>query len=80
MNETRCSFCDRSADDVKALIKAPAGDAEVYICTDCVRACAATLNEGGLETPQVARDSKPAHGDAARDTSKRPSRRVVECS
>jgi ATP-dependent protease Clp ATPase subunit len=70
MSEARCSFCDRSADDVKALIKAPGEDAEVYICTDCVRACAATLNKGGLETPQVARDSKPAHGDAAGDAGK----------
>ncbi|MDQ1452330.1 MAG: ClpX C4-type zinc finger [Acidobacteriaceae bacterium] len=71
MNEARCSFCDRSADDVKALIKAPAGDAEVYICTDCVRACATTLNKSGLETPQVARDSKPARGDSAREPNKK---------
>jgi ATP-dependent protease Clp ATPase subunit len=71
MNEAQCSFCDKSADDVDALIKAPKGRSEVYICTDCVRACADILNNGDLEALQVTRFSKPAHGDAARETSKK---------
>jgi ClpX C4-type zinc finger len=51
MDETRCSFCNKPA---TALIKAPnaaapnavppKGRGEVYICTECVRACAAILN------------------------------------
>jgi ClpX C4-type zinc finger len=51
MDETRCSFCNKPA---TALIKAPnatvpnatapKGHGEVYICTECVRACAAILD------------------------------------
>jgi ClpX C4-type zinc finger len=46
MDETRCSFCNKPA---TALIKAPNatapnGHGEVYICTECVRACAAILD------------------------------------
>jgi|HubBroStandDraft_5_1064220.scaffolds.fasta_scaffold173788_2 hypothetical protein len=48
MHEARCSFCDKPASAVKALIKAPKaarkGQGEVYICTECVRASAAILN------------------------------------
>jgi ClpX C4-type zinc finger len=51
MDETRCSFCNKPA---TALIKAPnatapnatapKGHGEVYICTECVRACATILD------------------------------------
>lgn len=56
MDERRCSFCNKPA---TALIKAPnatapnaaapnatapKGHGEVYICTECVRACAAILD------------------------------------
>jgi hypothetical protein len=46
MDETRCSFCNKPA---TALIKAPNAAAPkehggVYICTECVRACAAILD------------------------------------
>jgi hypothetical protein len=51
MDETRCSFCNKPA---TALIKAPnaaapnavppKGHGGVYICTECVRACAAILD------------------------------------
>lgn len=56
MHEARCSFCDKPASAVKALIKAPKaapnaapkaarkGQGEVYICTECVRASAAILD------------------------------------
>lgn len=47
MHEARCSFCDKPASAVQALIKAPEsarkGQGEVYICTECVRASAAIL-------------------------------------
>jgi ClpX C4-type zinc finger len=51
MDETRCSFCNKPA---AALIKAPNAAAtrahgEVYICTECVRACAAILDSNGGE-------------------------------
>jgi ClpX C4-type zinc finger len=53
MNEARCSFCDKPASAMHALIKAPkaapTGDGEVYICTECVRACAAILDGDGGE-------------------------------
>ena len=46
MDERLCSFCNKPA---AALIKAPNAAAakergEVYICTECVRACAAILD------------------------------------
>jgi len=51
MDERLCSFCNKPA---AALIKAPnaaapnpaaaKGRGEVYICTECVRACAAILD------------------------------------
>ncbi|MGB9418765.1 MAG: hypothetical protein WCB58_20805 [Acidobacteriaceae bacterium] len=56
MHEARCSFCDKPASAVKALIKAPKaapnaapkaarkGQGEVYICIECVRASAAILD------------------------------------
>jgi hypothetical protein len=53
MHEARCSFCDKPASAVQALIKAPKaapkaaadkGQGEVYICTECVRASAAILD------------------------------------
>jgi hypothetical protein len=53
MHEARCSFCHKPASAVKALIKAPKavgkGQGEVYICTDCVRASAAILDNGDGE-------------------------------
>ena len=53
MHEARCSFCDKPASAVKALIKAPkgvpGGRDEVYICTECVRASAAILDSGDGE-------------------------------
>ena len=53
MHEARCSFCDKPASAVKALIKAPKADrkgqGEVYICTECVRASAAILDSGDGE-------------------------------
>jgi ClpX C4-type zinc finger len=48
MHEARCSFCDKPASAVKALIKAPKtarkGQGEIYICTECVRASAAIFD------------------------------------
>ena len=43
LNDARCSFCHKPASAVNSLIKSPKGYDEVYICTECVRACAAIL-------------------------------------
>jgi hypothetical protein len=48
MDEARCSFCNKPASVAGALIKAPKaapkGRSEVYICTECIRACADILD------------------------------------
>jgi hypothetical protein len=53
MDEARCSFCGKPASATGALIKPPKGvpgeNDEVYICTECVRACAAILDSDGGE-------------------------------
>jgi ATP-dependent protease Clp ATPase subunit len=48
-NEARCSFCNKPAGAVQALIQAPKKYGEVYICTECVRASAAILDSAGGE-------------------------------
>ena len=53
MDEARCSFCNKPASAAGALIKAPSaapkGRSEVYICTECIRACAAILDGDGVK-------------------------------
>jgi ATP-dependent protease Clp ATPase subunit len=52
MDEARCSFCNKPADAVEALIQPPPslkGRGEVYICTECIRACAAILDSDSGE-------------------------------
>lgn len=53
MDEARCSFCGKPAGATEALIQAPkaapTGHGEVYICTECIRACAAILDSDGGE-------------------------------
>ncbi len=41
-NEIRCSFCNKSQNQVKKLIAGPAG---VYICDECVEICEDILEE-----------------------------------
>ena len=41
--EIRCSFCNKSQNQVKKLIAGPAG---VYICDECVEICADIVDEG----------------------------------
>lgn len=53
MDEARCSFCNKPASAVEALIQPPSslqGSGEVYICTECIRACAAILDGDGVKT------------------------------
>ena len=61
MDEARCSFCDKPASTVRAMIKAPkaapTGHGEVYICTECVRACAAIVDGDGVEVLGIGKET-----------------------
>ena len=52
--EIRCSFCNKTQDQVKKLIAGPAG---VYICDECVDICADIIEEEFEDEP-VIRDEK----------------------
>ena len=41
-NDIRCSFCNKTQNQVRKLIAGPAG---VYICDDCIEICADILEE-----------------------------------
>ena len=41
-SEVRCSFCNKSQEQVRKLISGPAG---VYICDECVEICADIIEE-----------------------------------
>ena len=41
-NKVRCSFCNKSEDQVRKLIAGPEG---VYICDECVEICAEIIDE-----------------------------------
>ena len=41
-NDIRCSFCNKTQNQVRKLIAGPAG---VYICDDCIDICADILEE-----------------------------------
>jgi hypothetical protein len=57
LNEARCSFCHKSASAVNALIKSPKGYDEVYICTECIRACASILDGEGAVALGIPKDT-----------------------
>ena len=41
-NKVRCSFCNKSEDQVRKLIAGPEG---VYICDECIEICAEIIDE-----------------------------------
>ena len=41
-SDVRCSFCNKSQDQVKKMIAGPAG---VYICDECIEICSDILEE-----------------------------------
>ena len=51
--EIRCSFCNKTQDQVKKLIAGPAG---VYICDECVDICADIIEEEFEDEPAQAKD------------------------
>ena len=46
----RCSFCNKTQDQVRKMIAGPAG---VYICDECVEICADIVDEGDEEEEEV---------------------------
>jgi ATP-dependent Clp protease ATP-binding subunit ClpX len=44
----RCSFCGKSADDVKKLIAGP----KVFICDECIEACQQILADDAASVPR----------------------------
>ena len=46
----RCSFCNKTQDQVRKMIAGPAG---VYICDECVEICADIVDEGNEEEEEV---------------------------
>ncbi len=53
--EIRCSFCNKTQDQVKKLIAGPAG---VYICDECVDICADIIEEEFEDEPVAAQDQQ----------------------
>lgn len=49
-DKVRCSFCNKTQDQVRKLIAGPAG---VYICDECVDICADIIEEEYEEEPEV---------------------------
>jgi ribosomal protein L37AE/L43A len=66
----RCSFCNKTAADVRKLIAGPA----VFICDECVQACNQILVEDAAEAPPGV--------EPPRDAGSRlpPSTRIVKCA
>lgn len=50
MTSPRCSFCGKSQDEVRKLIRA--SDAEVYICNECIDLCNEIIVEEIAETDE----------------------------
>ncbi len=53
--EIRCSFCNKTQDQVKKLIAGPAG---VYICDECVDICADIIEEEFEDEPTHSQDQQ----------------------
>ena len=49
-DKVRCSFCNKTQDQVRKLIAGPSG---VYICDECVDICADIIEEAYEEEPEV---------------------------
>ena len=50
----RCSFCNRSQEEVRRLITSPNGPRQAYICDECARLCFDIVQEEERAAPQVA--------------------------
>ncbi|MGN1204022.1 MAG: ATP-dependent Clp protease ATP-binding subunit ClpX [Lachnospiraceae bacterium] len=55
-NDVRCSFCNKSQDQVKKMIAGPAG---VYICDECIEICSDILEEEFDQDVDEAEDATP---------------------
>ena len=52
-----CSFCHRAQKDVSKLISSPSDYLKAYICNECIRVCAAILEDDRQQPEPV--DSDP---------------------
>ena len=55
-NDVRCSFCNKSQNQVKKMIAGPAG---VYICDECIEICSDILEEEFDQDVDEAEDATP---------------------
>ena len=55
-DEIRCSFCNKTQDQVRKMIAGPSG---VYICDDCVEICADIVEEEFEEDAEVFAEEEP---------------------
>ena len=55
-NDIRCSFCNKTQDQVRKLIAGPAG---VYICDECIQICGDILEEEFEEEEFTDSEKKP---------------------
>jgi len=59
----RCSFCNKTQDEVGKLISAPCGDPHAYICDECVFVCLSIIADARLPGPQAppCQGERPSH-------------------
>jgi ClpX C4-type zinc finger len=48
----RCSFCNKSQDEVKKLVLTPRAGPRVCICDQCIAVCSSILEEDKKENPK----------------------------
>lgn len=69
----RCSFCDKSAAEVKKLIAGPS----VYICDECISLCNEIIDEENWTQAQRSPEALYRYVDEMRDTQKAFSERFA---
>ena len=70
VHKLRCSFCNKTAADVRKLIAGPA----VFICDECVLACNQILVEDASAAPPAVERSREVEVHTP------PSTRIVKCA
>lgn len=58
-----CSFCHKSQDTVGKLISSPSDYPRAYICDECIRVCAAILEDDAAPSSPDASDVEPEPED-----------------
>ena len=50
MENVRCSFCDKSRDQVQRMVSGPGG---VYICNECIDVCRQVMDEESVKFDDI---------------------------